>query len=197
MPSHPMTDSAQRRAAFMDRDDTINRDVDYLSSPDDLELMPGVPEALRLLERAGFLRIVITNQSAVARGMVSLERLEEIHAALHRMLEREGAGLDAIYYCPHHPEGSVQQYAVECDCRKPQPGLIHRAAQDWNIDTGRSIMVGDSLGDIEAGNRAGCTTFLVTNGRDADLTGIPAEQRPDYAVNDLLEAARFAAPGVD
>ena len=179
----------KRRAVFLDRDDTVNRDVSYLRSADQLELLPGVTEALRLLGDAGFLRIIVTNQSAVARGIITIEQLGEIHAALAAMIRNAGADIDAIYFCPHFLEGSIEEYAIKCDCRKPLPGMLLRAAEYLNIDLRTSFMVGDRPGDIEAGNRAGCSCFLITN--DTDPAGLPPERQPDFVVDSLLAAARI------
>ena len=165
-----------RRAVFLDRDGTIVRDVDYLTEAGQLQILPGVPEALRLLREAGFLLLVVTNQSAVARGWLSEETLAAIHAELNDRLAPEGARIDAFYHCPHLPGGTVPAYARECACRKPEPGLIERAAREWQVDLARSYVVGDSERDTEAGRRAGCATLLIGTGRGT--------------VSDLHEAAR-------
>ena len=179
-----MTDAA-RPAVFLDRDGTLVRDADYLTEADQLEILPGVPEALRMLRRAGFLLIVVTNQSAIARGWLTEEALRTIHAELNALLGAEGAPIDAFYYCPHLPNGTVPAYARACRCRKPEPGLIRQAAEEWHVDPARSYVVGDSERDAEAGRRAGCRAFQIGNG--------PA------MVDDLLEAARriVAETGLD
>jgi len=167
------------RAVFLDRDGTIVRDVDYLTSVDQLEILPGVARALARLRAAGFLLLVVTNQSAIARGRLSEEELARIHAELNRRLEARGTRIDAFYHCPHLPGGVVEAYARECRCRKPEPGLIERAAREWDVDLGRSYVVGDSERDVEAGRRAGCATLLIGK---AGTGGA--------AVGDLEEAAR-------
>lgn len=156
---------ALRRAVFLDRDGTLIEDVDYLTDAAQLHLLPGVPRALCRLKQAGFRLLVVTNQSAVARGMLSEEKLELIHAELNGRLAARGAALDAFYYCPHLPQGAVARYARACDCRKPAPGLILRAAAQWHVDTGASFAVGDSERDVAAGRSAGCRTILIGAGR--------------------------------
>jgi D-glycero-D-manno-heptose 1,7-bisphosphate phosphatase len=170
-----------RRAVFLDRDGTIVRDVDYLTEVGQLEILPGVPDALRLLREAGFLLLVVTNQSAIARGWLTEEALAAIHAELNRRLEAEGARIDGFYHCPHLPDGTVPAYACECTCRKPRPGLIERAAREWQADLARSYVVGDSERDVEAGRRAGCVALRIGTGAGT--------------VSDLREAARRIVAG--
>lgn len=150
-----------RSAVFLDRDGTLIEDVGYLDTAAQIEILPGVPEALRRLREAGFLLIVVTNQSAVARGWLTERRLESIHQSLNAALGREGVAPDAYYYCPHLPDGEVDEYARACACRKPAPGLLMRAAKEWGIALERSYAVGDSERDVEAGRRVGCCTILV------------------------------------
>lgn len=148
-----------RAAVFLDRDGVINKEVKFLHSPEQLELIVGVAEAIRLINQKGYLAIVVTNQPVIARNMCSIEELETIHATLETMLGKEHAYLDAIYYCPHHPDGGYpeerKEYKIVCDCRKPKPGMILRAAEDWNIDLPQSYMIGDSENDVKAGENAG------------------------------------------
>ncbi len=138
-----------RRAFFLDRDGVINvhRD-DYVKSVEEFVLLPDAPRAIRLLNENGWLVVVVTNQSAVGKGIITEDRLREIHAHMLSLLEKEGARVDAIYYCPHRPDDG-------CPCRKPEPGMLLRAARDLGIDLSRSVMVGDMDTDIEAGKRAG------------------------------------------
>jgi len=173
---------ARNRAVFLDRDGTIIEDVDYLTRAEQIRLLPGSAHALRSLKEAGYLLLVVTNQSAVGRGRLTEEDLEQVHVELNRRLRALGAEVDAFYYCPHLPGAEVARYAVECRCRKPQPGLIERAAADWAADVSRSYAVGDSARDVEAGRRAGCRTVFIGRGlcREADL-----------AAADLTEAARL------
>lgn len=155
----------QQKAVFLDRDGTINKYVGYLRSPEEFELLPGVGEAIRKINSSGYLAIVVTNQPVIARGEVTVEGLQLIHNKMETLLGKEGAYLDGIYYCPHHPDkgfaGEVVELKINCDCRKPQPGLLLHAVKDFNIDLQASWMVGDSKSDIEAGKAAGCKTALI------------------------------------
>ena len=129
-----------------------------------MKLLPGVELALKSLAAAGFKIVVVTNQSGIARGLLTEETLAQIHAELRRQLSEKGAHLDAIYYCPYHPEGTVEAYAMESDLRKPQPGMLLKAAEEMDIDLPASWMVGDDARDIEAGQRAGCRTIRLPPG---------------------------------
>ncbi len=157
----------KQKAVFLDRDGTINRYVGFLKSIEDFELLPGVAEAIREINESGYLAIVVTNQPVIARGEITREQLREIHNKMETLLAREGAYIDAIYYCPHHPdrgyEGEIAELKTDCECRKPKPGLLLKAAEDYNIDLSSSWMAGDSRRDIEAGKAAGCKTVLVEN----------------------------------
>ena len=157
-----------QRAVFLDRDGTINRYVGFLRDVGAFSLIDGVGEAVRLINAAGYLAVVVTNQPVVARGEVSVGALDTIHAKMETLLGNEGAYLDAIYYCPHHPHkgfaGEIAALKIECDCRKPKPGLLLRAAKELHIDLSASFMVGDSENDILAGKAAGCTTVLLGAG---------------------------------
>jgi len=159
----------QQRAVFLDRDGTINRHVGFLKNIDDFVLLPGVAEAIRRINQAGYLAIVVTNQPVIARGDISPKELQDIHNKMETLLGREGAYLDAIYYCPHHPDkgylGERPEYKVHCSCRKPQPGLLLKAAKMFNINLGCSWMVGDGENDIKAGKAAGCRTALIGEGQ--------------------------------
>lgn len=161
-----------QRAVFLDRDGTIIRDADYLTQLDEIEILPGVPEALRRLKRAGYLLLVVTNQSAVARGWLTEHNLRRIHRELQSRLAERDAEVDGFYYCPHLPDGAVERYSGECECRKPKPGMLLEAAADRDVDLSRSWMIGDSERDVEAGRRAGCRTILLagTNSGQADAT---------------------------
>ena len=134
-------------------------------------MIDGVAEAIRKINESGYLAVVVTNQPVVARGEVSFEELEEIHSKMETLLGKEGAYLDAIYYCPHHPhkgyEGERPELKIDCDCRKPKPGMLLKAAEDFNIDLSKSWMVGDGENDIQAGINAGCKTVLLSNGNES------------------------------
>jgi D-glycero-D-manno-heptose 1,7-bisphosphate phosphatase len=151
----------------LDRDGTINRYVGFLRKPDEFELLPGAAEAIRKINSSGYLAIVVTNQPVIARGEVTYEQLKEIHNKMETLLGYEGAYLDAIYFCPHHPHrgylGEIPELKIDCDCRKPKPGLLNTAARDFNIDLNQSWIVGDGENDIQAGKNAGCKTALIGN----------------------------------
>ena len=155
----------RQKAVFLDRDGTINRYVGFLRNIDDFELLPGVAEAIRQINERGYLAVVATNQPVIARGEVTVDQLREIHNKMETLLGNEGAYLDAIYFCPHHPDkgfpNEVAELKRECGCRKPKPGMLLTAAKDLNIDLQESWMVGDGKNDIEAGKAAGCRTALI------------------------------------
>lgn len=155
----------KQKAIFLDRDGTINKYVGFLRDINDFELLPGVAEAIRNINASGYLAIVVTNQPVIARGEVTFDQLREIHNKMETLLGQEGAYLDGVYYCPHHPdkgfEGEVPDLKIDCDCRKPKPGMLVKAAEDFNIDLSQSWMVGDGKNDIEAGKNAGCHTALI------------------------------------
>jgi D-glycero-D-manno-heptose 1,7-bisphosphate phosphatase len=155
-----------KRALFLDRDGTLVEPRHYPSHPAELVLSPGIGPVLRSFQTSGWELIVITNQSGIARGYFTLGDLERMHDRLREMLRVWGVELNGIYACPHHVDGVIPEFALPCACRKPQPGLLLRAAGERNIDLARSWMVGDILDDIEAGNRAGCRTVLVDLGTE-------------------------------
>lgn len=154
-----------QKAIFLDRDGTINKHIGFLRKASELELLEGVSEAIKLINSSGYLAIVITNQPVIARGEVTTSQLQEIHNKMETLLGAEGAYIDGLYYCPHHPdkgfEGEVVELKIDCDCRKPKPGLILRASRDFNIDLSRSWMIGDDGRDIGCGKNAGCKTALI------------------------------------
>ena len=181
------------KAVFLDRDDTLIEDPGYISDPGQVKLMPGVELAIRSLHEAGYQIIVVTNQSAIARGMLTEETLERIHAEVRRQLSAKGVHVDAIYFCPFHPEGTVEQYAIDSDLRKPRPGMLLKAAADLDLDLARSWMVGDSPRDIEAGLRAGCRTIRIrTKGPTPSTLGELKDEpvQADFTVRNLVDAAR-------
>ena len=152
------------RTVFLDRDGTINHEVHHLRRVEQLELLDGAAEAIRLLNDAGIRVIVVTNQAAIGRGLLTESGLEDIHVALRALLEERGARIDAIYSCPHHPTEGVGTYRVECECRKPKPGSLQRATQELDVILGSAFMVGDKCSDLEAGRAVGCRTVLVRTG---------------------------------
>ena len=165
----------KQKAIFLDRDGTINRYVGFLRDIDEFELLPGTAEAVKLINDSGYLAIVATNQPVIARGEVTRVQLQEIHNKMETLLGAEGAYLDAIYYCPHHPhkgyEGEVASLKIDCECRKPKPGMILKAAEDYNIDLNSSWMIGDGENDIKAGKAAGSKTALIgTENYGQDIT---------------------------
>lgn len=191
------------RAIFLDRDGTINAmvydpdhgTVDSPLRPDQLRLLPGAAQAIRRLKAIGFLTVVVSNQPVVAKGKTSLGLLESTTARLLDELAAEGAAPDAIYYCLHHPDGVVAEYALPCGCRKPGHGLLVQAADDLGIDLGRSYMVGDGLTDVQAGRSAGCRTVWLGSPR-CDWCGAALDHdvpSPDAIVPSLIEAAKLIA----
>ena len=171
----------KQKAVFLDRDGTINKYIGFLRDIDDFELIDGVASAIKAINVSGYLAIVVTNQPVIARGEVSFEELQEIHNKMETLLGEQGAYVDAIYYCPHHPhkgyEGERPELKIECDCRKPKPGMLLQAAKDFNIDLEHSWMIGDGENDITAGKNAGCHTALITvdendRGQEVSVTSL-------------------------
>ncbi len=178
-----------RPAVFLDRDGTIVREVDYLRSSRQLRLLPHAAEAIRRLNDAGLAVVVATNQSGVARGLLTEQDLARVNELLVKRLARHGARLDGIYFCPHHPTAGLKQYRRRCPCRKPAPGMLLRAAQELDLDLGRCFAVGDSRRDLIAGRAAGCRTVLVRTGYGQRTAAESAEPLPaDHMADDLLAA---------
>ncbi len=178
-----------KRAAFIDRDGTIVQGIEYLRSPEELVLLPDAARAIRQFNEIGYLTIIVTNQSGIARGYFTEERLREIHHRLAHMLSEEGARIDAIYYCPHLAEGTVEAYSIDCRCRKPRPGMLHRAAREHDIDLSKSIMLGDTPADVMAGKSAGCKTVLI----QPSGSGFDMSVSPDYVAKDLMGAVALVS----
>ncbi|MFL5802029.1 MAG: D-glycero-alpha-D-manno-heptose-1,7-bisphosphate 7-phosphatase [Roseiflexaceae bacterium] len=176
----------QRRAIFLDRDGTLVHPRHYPSRPAELQLYDDIGAGLRFLQQAGFQLIVITNQSGLAHGYFSAADLAAMHEHLASELASLEVRLDGVYHCPHHPDGVVPELSIVCDCRKPQPGLLLRAAADRRVDLRRSWFVGDILDDVEAGKRAGCRTVLVDLGTEPSPP-IPLRQ-PDFVARDTPHA---------
>lgn len=178
-----------RQAIFLDKDGTLLEDVPYNVEPRLIRLAPRAGEALRLLA-PHYRLMVISNQSGVAHGYFPESALAGVEQRLRQLLATFGVELAGSYYCPHHPQGQVAVYRSVCDCRKPQPGMLLRAALDHDIDLGNSWMVGDILDDIEAGRRAGCRTVLIDNGGETEWY-VSADRQPDFTAGDLYEAAEW------
>jgi D-glycero-D-manno-heptose 1,7-bisphosphate phosphatase len=154
-------------AIFLDRDGVIIEDVNYLARPDQVRILPGSAEAIASLNRAGWPVLVVTNQAGVGRGYFSEAAVVAVHGHLAAALATFGAVIDAFYFCPHHPEAEVERYRLACSCRKPQPGMLHRAAAELGLDLERSWLIGDRVSDLEAGAAAGARTILVRTGYGA------------------------------
>lgn len=159
--------SKKQKAVFLDRDGTINENIPFIKTADEMRLLPRVAEAIKKINDSGYLSIVVTNQSVIARGDVTFEELQEIHNKMETLLGLEGAYLDAIYFCPHHKDsgfaGERPEYKFDCNCRKPKTGLIEKAAKEMNIDIAESFMVGDGENDVECGKNAGCKKSVMLN----------------------------------
>jgi D,D-heptose 1,7-bisphosphate phosphatase len=178
-----------QRAVFLDKDGTLVENIPYNVDPDRLVLTPGAIAGLRLLHEAGYLLIIISNQSGVARGYFAEADLSPIMHRLRSMLKPFGVLLSGFYYCPHHLDGSIPSYAIECNCRKPQPGLLYQAAQEHRIDLRQSWFVGDILHDVAAGRSAGCRTILLDNGNETEWQ-LSRYCLPHHVVSSLFEAAK-------
>jgi len=183
------------KAIFLDRDDTLIDDPGYINHPEQVKLLDGVPEALIQFKKLGYKLIVVTNQSGVAHGIVTEKVLREIHERLEQLLTEKNAYLDRIYYCPYHPDGVVQKYRKESNCRKPSPGMLLKAADEMDIDLEKSWCIGNSNRDIEAGHRAGCKTILIdlppSHQRQPASSLPPAGANPDYKAVNIKEAVNI------
>ncbi len=182
------------RALFLDKDGTLVENVPYNVDPEQIRLAAGALEGLQLLHAAGYRLFVVSNQSGVARGLFPERSLGAVEARLRGLLGEAGLPLAGFYYCPHHPEGVVASYALDCACRKPRPGMILQAGREHGLDLTASWMVGDILDDIEAGRRAGCRTVLVDNGGETEWRMSPL-RCPHLTVDTLHAAARAILAG--
>jgi D-glycero-D-manno-heptose 1,7-bisphosphate phosphatase len=178
---------------FLDRDGTVNEEVDFLSSPDELHLLNGSASAIREANELGLTTVIVTNQSGIARGLLTEERLMEIHHRLEQVLEKEGARIDAIYFCPHLPGEGNSPYYQDCSCRKPKTGMVLHAAERFGIDLSRSFVVGDRMIDIEMGKRVGATTIIVRTGYgEMEISQMQEHNvTPDYVAENLLDAMQY------
>jgi D-glycero-D-manno-heptose 1,7-bisphosphate phosphatase len=180
-----------RPAVFLDRDGTLIEEKGYLSELDQVQPFPWSAEAVRLLRDAGFAVVVVTNQAGVARGFFDEAFVRATHAQLDARLEAAGAAVDGYYYCPHHPDGSVERYRLTCRCRKPAPGMIEAAARDLGLDVARSFVVGDKWLDVGLAENAGATGLLVRTGYGRDEEADPQGHRPAAIVDTLIDAAHW------
>lgn len=184
----------KKPAVFIDRDGTINEQMGYINHIDRFVLLPGTAEAIRTLNKLDFLAIVISNQSGVARGYFPLDLVEKIHAHLRELLQKEGAVIDGIYFCPHHERGVVPEYSIACSCRKPRIGLIEKACKDFDIDMVRSYVVGDRCLDIDMAHRSNLKGILVRTGYglgEVDHVLPGSRIKPVYIAKDLLHAVNW------
>lgn len=177
------------KAVFLDKDGTLIENVPYNVDPDKIQLCDGALDGLRSLHQANYKLFIITNQSGVARGYFPESALVAVEQQLRTLLAYAGVVLTGFYYCPHHPNGDIESYAVDCTCRKPQPGLLLQAAHDYGIDLSQSWFIGDILHDVEAGRVAGCRTMLIDNGNETEWQLSP-QRLPHHLVSDLHEAAQ-------
>ena len=192
----------KRRAVFIDRDGTVSEEVGYVNHPSRLRLFPFAADAIRMLNDHGWLAILVTNQAGVARGYFSEDLVGQVHERLRNQLEERGARIDAIYYCAHHPTVGPPPYRADCDCRKPKPGLIQRAARDFEIDLAQSWMIGDRYGDIELARNAGLRGALVLTGYglgEWEYQRDSWQTEPELVADDLAAAVReiLVAPRLD
>ncbi|MBI3950771.1 MAG: HAD family hydrolase [Acidobacteria bacterium] len=182
------------RAIFLDRDGTVNVEVGYVNHLDRLELYPWTAEAIRLINQAGYKAIVLTNQSGVARKYMTEELVRKIHEKLQSELRRQGAYLDAIYYCPHHPAAPDPAYRIDCECHKPKPGMVERGRREFNLDLTQSFVIGDKYLDIELARNVGAKGVLVLTGYglgEYEHLSHTWPKQPDYVAESLLAAVQW------
>lgn len=180
----------QHRAIFLDKDGTLIQDIPYNVDPSKISLLDGVREGLRELTAKGFLLIVISNQAGVAHGHFTIESLEDVKTKIKHLLSPQEVTVHGFYFCPHHPDGAVNPYAILCECRKPMPGMLLEAAKDFDINLSESWMIGDILHDIEAGKAAGCHTILIDNGNETEWVLTP-ERIPEFTAKNFREAVSY------
>lgn len=180
-------------AIFLDRDGTINEELEFISSPDDVKLIPRSADAIREANQLGLKVFVITNQSGIARGFIKEEELALVHNKLVELLNKEGAHIDAIYFCPHHPEYGEPPYKIECDCRKPNSGMLRQAEKEFNIDLNKSFVIGDRIIDVQTAHAVGATGILVLTGYGKNQIDevLKNNIEIDYIAEDLYDAMQF------
>jgi len=184
----------RRIAVFIDRDGTITEEVGYVNHVDRLRLLPRSAEAIKLLNDAKILAVCTSNQAGVARGYFPLGLVHEVNRRLEELLATDGARLDAIYFCPHHKDGVVQEFKLDCPCRKPKIGMIEKAESELDIDVARSYVVGDKYTDVEFARNAGCVAIMVKTGYgrgELELSGSDRELKPDHVAEDLYDAVQW------
>ena len=183
----------KQKCIFLDRDGTINKYVGFLTNVDEMQLIDGVAEAIKMINASEYLCIVVTNQPIIARGESTVSNLERVHMRMETLLGKEGAYIDGLYYCPHHPdkgfEGKVVELKIDCECRKPKIGMVVEAASEHNVDLSQSFMIGDSTLDIKLAENAGIRSVLVKTGVGGQDDKY--EVKPDYVENDLLSAVKM------
>lgn len=179
----------KRKAVFLDKDGTIIPDVPYNVNPDLICLEDGVIEGLKMLQKAGFIFVIISNQAGVARGLFQITKLEKVKETIDLLMNEEGIEIEKYYFCPHHVDGKIPEFAIACECRKPMPGMINAAVKELKIASEHSWMIGDILNDVEAGNRAGCKTIIIDNGNETDWVEGPF-RTPTFVAANFLGAAR-------
>ena len=182
------------KAVFLDRDGTINEEMGYINHVSRFKIFKFVPEAIRVLNNCGYLVFVVTNQSGLARGYFDEELLDTVHTDLIKQVEKESAKIEKIYFCPHHPKEGKLRYKIDCDCRKPKPGMVNMAKSEYDIDLEQSYIIGDRYKDVEFGKNLGLSTIMVLTGYGlGEYTyqkNIWPEQ-PDHVCNNLLDAANI------
>ncbi len=177
------------KALFIDRDGVILKEKNYVYRQEDAEFLPGVFEALKKATASGYRIIIVSNQSGIARGLYTEKDYLKLEKWLETKFEENSVKIDGVYYCPHHPEASVKKYKKDCECRKPKPGMILKAAKEHNLNLAESFMIGDKTTDVEAGKNAGCKTILVKTGyagKDSE-----SKLKPDFVADDLLSAVEI------
>ncbi|MDB5192625.1 MAG: hydrolase, HAD-superfamily, subfamily [Segetibacter sp.] len=178
----------KEKVVFIDKDGTLIPDIPYNIDPGKISLSEGVLQGLQLLKERGYKFVMVSNQSGVARGYFTLDALKAVQEKIETLVSTAGIHFEQFYFCPHHPEGTVEEYAIECSCRKPMPGMLLQAAEELNIDVTSSWMIGDILNDVEAGKSAGCKTILIDNGNETEWQ-VDDKRSPDFIVKTFLEAA--------
>ena len=179
---------AGKRAVFLDRDGTINEEVEYLSDIEKLVIYPGAARAVRMINESGMATVVVTNQSGIARGYFDEAFVQAVHERIQEIFRAEGALIDRFYYCPHHPDEGRGTYLKDCDCRKPNPGMLLKAAEELDLDLARSYMIGDTMKDVETAHNAGVRAVLVTTGHGGSGE---SSAEPIHVASSLLEAVRW------